>query len=67
MGIHNICHYKEVGKKYTDCNLKTMELLDSVLIEVCVLIRSNTVSQQTHNVPTTSLQCSEEHDVAATL
>ena len=32
MGTHNICLYKEVDKKYTGCNLKTMELLDYVLI-----------------------------------
>ena len=24
-GTHNICLYKEVDRKYTDCNLKTME------------------------------------------
>ena len=28
---------------YTGCNLKTMELLDCVLIWACVVIRSNTV------------------------
>ena len=28
MGTHNICLYKEVDKKYTGYNLKTMELLD---------------------------------------
>ena len=39
MGIHNICLYKEAGKKCTDCNLKTMELLDCVLIGVCAGIR----------------------------
>ena len=27
MGTHNIFLYKEVDKKYTDCNLKTIELL----------------------------------------
>ena len=43
MNIHNICLYKEVDKNYTGCNLKTMELLDSVLIGVCAVIRSNTV------------------------
>ena len=36
MDTHNICLYKKVDKKYTGCNLKTMELLDFV-------IRSNTV------------------------
>ena len=39
MSTHNICLYRQ---KYTDCNLKTMELFDSVLIGVCVVIRSNT-------------------------
>ena len=43
MGTHNICLYKEVDKKYTGCNLKTTELLDSAPIGVCALIRSNTV------------------------
>ena len=43
MGTHNISLYKEVGKKYTGYNLKTMELLDCALIGVCAVIRSNTV------------------------
>ena len=43
MSTHNICLYKEVDKKYTGCNLKTMELLDCALIGLCVVIRSNTV------------------------
>ena len=43
MGTHNICLYKEVDKKYTGYNLKTMELLDFALIGVCAVIRSNTV------------------------
>ena len=43
MGTHNICLYKEVGKNYTDCNLKTTELLDCELIGVCAVIRLNTV------------------------
>ena len=38
MGIHNICLPKEVDKKYTGCNLKTMELLDCTLIGVCAVI-----------------------------
>ena len=42
MGTHNICLYKEVDKKYTGCYLKTKELLDSALIQVCAVIRSNT-------------------------
>ena len=42
MGIHNICLYKEVDKKYTGCNLKT-ELLDCALIGVCAVIRLHTV------------------------
>ena len=40
MGTHNMHLYK---KKYTGCNLKTMELLDCALIGVCGVIRSNTV------------------------
>ena len=47
MGTHNICLYKEVDKKYTGCNLKTMELLDCVLIGVFEVIRSNTVVHST--------------------
>ena len=43
MVTHNICLYKEVDKKYTGCNLKTMELLDSALIWVCAVIKVNTV------------------------
>ena len=43
MSNHNICLYKEVKKKYTGCNLKTMEFLDCALIGVCAVIRSNTV------------------------
>ena len=43
MGTHNICHYKEVGKKYSGCNLKTTELLDCALIGVCAVIRLNMV------------------------
>ena len=38
-----LCLYKEVDKKYTGYNLKTMELLDCALIGVCAVIRSNTV------------------------
>ena len=38
-----MCLYKKVDKKYTGCNLKTMELLDCALIEVCAVIGSNTV------------------------
>ena len=43
MGTHNICLYKEVDKKNTNCNLKTMELLGYALIGVCAVIRSNMV------------------------
>ena len=46
MSTHNICLYKEVKKKYTDCNLKTMEFLDCALIGICVVIRSNMVGYQ---------------------
>ena len=42
-GSHNICLYNEADKKYTGCNLKTMELLDCALIGVCVVIKSNMV------------------------
>ena len=45
LDTHNICLCKEVEKKYTGCNLKTMELLDCALIGVCVVIRSNSVLQ----------------------
>ena len=44
MSTHNICLYKEVDKKYTGCNLKTMEFLDCALIGICAVIRSNTVA-----------------------
>ena len=50
MSTCNICLYKEVDKKYTGCNLKTMELLDCALIRVCVVIRPNTVLMKFHNV-----------------
>ena len=43
MGTYNIYLYKEVDKKYTGYNLKTMEFLDCALIGVCAVIRSNTV------------------------
>ena len=42
MGTPNICLCKEVGKKYTGCNLKATELLDWGLIGECTVIRSNT-------------------------
>ena len=42
-GTHNICLYKKVDKKFTGCNLKTMALLDSVLIGVGMVIGWNTV------------------------
>ena len=45
MSTHNICLYKEVDRKYTACNLKTTKSLDCALIGVCVVIRSNTVSE----------------------
>ena len=44
MSTNNICLYKQVDKKYTCCILKTTELLDCALIEICAVIRSNTVS-----------------------
>ena len=48
MGTYNICLYK-VDKNYTSCNTKTTELLDRVLIGVCVVIRSNTLCCGTHS------------------
>ena len=47
MGIHNIFLSKEVGKKYTGCNLKTTLLLGCALIGVCAVIRSKTVPNKT--------------------
>ena len=44
MGTHNICLNKGVDKKYTGCNLKTMELNYCALIGVCAVIRLNTVA-----------------------
>ena len=35
MSTHNICFYEEVDKKYTGCNLKTMELLDCAYRGMC--------------------------------
>ena len=43
MDTHKIYLYKDVDKNYTGCNLKTTELLDSALIGVCAVIRSNRV------------------------
>ena len=43
MSTHIICFYKEVDKKYYGCSLKTTELLDCALIEVCSVIRANMV------------------------
>ena len=57
MDTHNICLYKEVDKKYTGCNLKTTESLDSVLIGVYVVIRLNTVI--TKQMPQT-VECKDE-------
>ena len=45
--VPTTCLYKEVDKNYTGYHLKTMKLLDCVLIGVCVVIRSNTVYEQT--------------------
>ena len=44
MGTHNIFLYKEEDKKYTGCNLKTMELFGCAFIGVSAVIRSNTVA-----------------------
>ena len=35
MGTYNICLYKKVDKKYTDCNPKTMALLDCAYRSIC--------------------------------
>ena len=35
MSTQNICHYKEVKKKYTGCNLKTTEFLDGAYRGMC--------------------------------
>ena len=35
--------YKEVDKKYTGCNLKSVESLDCAVIRICGFIRSNMV------------------------
>ena len=66
MGTHLICidesmqfkwvtttypFMKEVDKKYTGCNLKTMGLLDCTLFGVCAVIRLNTVSGYNHLEP----------------
>ena len=48
MCTHNICLYKEADKKYTGCNLKTMELRDCTLTGVCAVIRSNRVVEIQH-------------------
>ena len=50
MGTHNICLYKEVDKKFFGCSLNTAELLESALIEVCAVIRSNTVTEITNSL-----------------
>ena len=46
MRTHNICLYKKVNKKYTGCNLKTMEVDECALIGIYAVIRSNTVGGQ---------------------
>ena len=45
IGTHNICLYKNIDKKYTGCNLKTMVLLDCVCIRVRAVNRSNMVGK----------------------
>ena len=37
-----MCLYK-VDKQYTGCSLKTTELLDCMLIDVCAVIRLNMI------------------------
>ena len=45
MGTYLNCidNEKEINKKYTGCNLKTIELLHCAHIGVCAVIRLNTV------------------------
>ena len=45
MSTHNISLYKEVNKRYTDCQLKTTKFLDCALIGLCAVIRSNVVGK----------------------
>ena len=46
MSTHNIYFYKEeLKKKYTGCNLNSMEFIDWALIGVCAVIRLNAVVQ----------------------
>ena len=47
-----LCLYKKVKKKYTGCNLKTMEFFVCALIGVCAVIRSNTVRKQNKKILT---------------
>ena len=56
MGNLNICLYKEVDKKYTSCDLKTMELLNCALIVVCAVVRSNAVNNWSEMPISTGLQ-----------
>ena len=42
MHTHNICLYKEVDKKHTDCYLRLWNCL-TALIGVCMVINVNTV------------------------
>ena len=48
IGTHNTCLYIEVDKNFTGYNLKSMELLDCVLIGVCAVIRLNMVCAGIH-------------------
>ena len=50
VSTHCIPLCKEVDKRYTACNLKTMESLDCALIGVCAVIRSNTVRKIVTNL-----------------
>ena len=49
MSTYKICFYNEVDKKFTGCNLKANTLLDSLLIRVCAVIRSNTACSKVLN------------------
>ena len=56
MGTH-ICLDKEADKKYTGCNLKTIELLDCALIWVCEVIQTNTVCYKPPGPASSDFDC----------
>ena len=63
MSTQNIRLYKETDKStLTDCNLKTMKLLDCALIWVCVVIRLNVVKQIFSILVSVIITCSSLSD-----